>query len=216
MAHALVRADGRPFLKVCGLTREEDVAACATAGVDAIGLNFYPPSPRFVSFARAAQLAHTCDLLRVALFVDAPLAEIARVAESGWADAIQLHGHETPETVAQVRALGLPVIRARALRTADDIVTLLEAPADAFLVDAYTPHALGGTGHVGDWALAEKMRRDAPDRVLWLAGGLRPENAAAAAAAVCPHGLDTASGVETSPGVKSAALINAFVQAARP
>lgn len=213
---ALLTGDGI-YVKVCGVTRLEDAEMCAEAGVDAIGLNFFPGSKRYRALAEvAAWLPRVpAGLRRIALFVNAERGEIARVVGSGLFEGIQLHGDEPAEFTAEVQRLGLPVLRALALRSEADFVRIADDPADGFVLDAHAPGVYGGTGARSDWNLAAEAVRRFADRPMLLAGGLVPANVAAAVAAVSPWGVDTASGVESGPGRKDAAMVRAFVRAAR-
>jgi phosphoribosylanthranilate isomerase len=128
---------------------------------------------------------------------------------------MQLHGDESPEFCAAVRALGLPLLRAFALRAPEDMALLRGHPADAFILDSYAPGVFGGTGHVCDWALAAEAVRAFPEKTILLSGGLQPDNVARALREVRPAGADVASGVESAPGVKDAEKIRAFIAAAK-
>jgi phosphoribosylanthranilate isomerase len=211
-----------PFrVKICGITRPEDASMAAGAGADAIGLNFYPGSPRCVTLeqAQAIAAAMPAGVARVGVFVNADLAEMRRIADSVPLDYVQLHGDEPPQAIA---ALDVPVIRAFRCGSAGlmPVGLYLEAcrqagrlPA-AVLIDAYAPGAFGGTGQTLDWPALAAGREHLAGLPLILAGGLTAENVAAAIAAARPDGVDTASGVESSPGVKDAARVRAFVAAA--
>ncbi len=199
-------------IKVCGLRSPEDAVACIEAGVDTLGLNFWPGTPRHVDVATARRIADAVAgrAALVAVFVDASLAEVERVrGETGIAWA-QLHGDEPPEVVAAL----LPNAY-KALRVGRDAVTerVRSYPGERVLLDAAVPGAMpGGTGHAFDWTLAAEVARE---RVLVLAGGLRPENVADAVRAVRPFQVDVASGAERAPGVKDEAKVRAFVAAVR-
>ncbi len=208
----------RPFVKICGLTRPEDAAVCAEAGVDAIGINFFPQSKRYHPLDQASAWlgSFAGGPARVALFVNAALESIRPVVDSCLFEAIQLHGDESPDFCLAVKSLGLPLIRALALRAPEDWHLLEGHPADAFILDAYAPGVFGGTGHLCDWALAAEAVSRFPGRPILLSGGLTPENVAAAIAQVRPFGVDVASGVESAPAVKDHAKIRAFTRAAKP
>ncbi|NMC19040.1 MAG: phosphoribosylanthranilate isomerase [Thermogutta sp.] len=209
-------------VKICGITDLEGADACLAAGADAIGLNFYPPSRRFVpaETARAISQAVSGRLLRVGVFVSCPVEEVRAGAEYVGLDAVQLHGDEPPQDVAALHPL--PVVKAFRVQDGCRIVEdylaqcreLGVLPA-MILLDAWSPDAPGGTGKTFDWSAAADFVRREPDRPVALAGGLRPENVAQAIHAVRPWGVDTAGGVESSPGKKSPRQIAAFVQAAR-
>jgi len=211
-----------PFrVKICGLTRPEDARAAAEAGADAIGLNFYSGSPRCITpeQARAVAAVLPAGVARVGVFVNTLAAEMERIARETPLDYIQLHGDEPPELLAE---LSLPVLRAFRLREDDwnpiraylaRCHQLGRRPAGV-LVDAFAPGAYGGTGKTVDWAAVAAGREALDGLPLILAGGLTPENVAAAITAARPDGVDTASGVESSPGVKDAYQVRAFVSAA--
>jgi phosphoribosylanthranilate isomerase len=211
--------EGAIKIKICGVTLDEDAERVAAAGVDFVGLNFWPRSRRRVDAFRAAQLA---DAVReaglaqvVGVFVDASAAEIAAVLEHVELDVIQLHGAETPEDAwAIVRATGRPVWKAIAAGAPADVEQLEVWPVDAILLDTPTP-GRGGSGVPFDWDLARAARARHPARRLVLAGGLGPHNVGAAIAAAEPWAVDVASGVEAAPGVKDPAKLAAFIAAVR-
>lgn len=207
----------RLFVKICGLTRREDAAVCAEAGADAIGINFFPISKRYLPLAEAKEWLgdFAGGPARVAVFVNAPFPEIRTAVDSGMFEALQLHGDESPDFCAQVKALGLPLVRALALRTPDDLPQLADYPADAFILDAYAPGHFGGTGTLSDWVLADEAIKRFPQRTFFLSGGLHAGNVASAILRVRPAGVDVASGVECAPGLKDHAKIRAFLSAAR-
>jgi phosphoribosylanthranilate isomerase len=208
-------------IKVCGLTTPADAAACVAAGVDWVGLNFHPGSPRFVDVVRAVEIRRALDgrAEAVGLFVDRPAEEVVATAEAVGLDVVQLHGDEPPEYLAELG--GLRVVRAFRLRDAGSAEAILaylarcEAlgnPPYAILVDAYVPGRAGGTGA----AIAEDLLGLIPRHPrLILAGGLTPENVAERASRVGPWMVDVASGVESSPGRKCPERIGAFVAAVR-
>lgn len=206
-------------IKICGVTVPDDAARIAEAGVDFIGLNFWAQSRRRVVAGRAAEVVaavRDAGLARlVGVFVDASAAEIAAVLAQVDLDVIQLHGAETPEDAAAIaRASGLPVWKAIAAGSPADVEQLDAWPVDAILLDTPSP-GKGGSGIPFDWALARAARSLHPARRLVLAGGLTPDNVAAAVAAVGPWAVDVASGVEAAPGVKDAGKLAAFIAAAR-
>lgn len=207
-------------VKICGLTRPEDVDACAKAGAAYIGLNFFPKSPRFVSFGVARDLAVEAPigLAKVGLVVDADDAFLDDLMAQVPLDFIQLHGSESPDRVAEVRQrYGLPVIKALGVAEADDLPSLdvYSEVADQILVDAKPPKNAvlpGGNGVAFDWRLIAQRRWTKP----WLlAGGLTPLNVAEAIALTGTRQVDVSSGVEAAPGVKDAVLIRDFVTATR-
>ena len=207
------------FIKICGITTPAGAAVCAEAGASAIGINFYPKSKRFIALSDARtwlpSVAGPGSPARVALFVNAGFDEIRAAAESALFEAIQLHGYESPDFCAAVQNLGLPVIRGLALRGPESLDLLQNHPADAFILDAFAPGEFGGTSHLSDWPLATAAIRRFPEKTLLLSGGLTPENVSRAIHEVHPSGVDVASGVESSPGIKDPAKIRAFIAAAR-
>jgi phosphoribosylanthranilate isomerase len=208
------------IVKICGLSTEETLDAALDAGADMIGLNFFPPSPRFVSLDTGERLA---DRARgraeiVALSVDMDDAGLAEIVDALRPDWLQLHGKDSPERTAAVRArFGRRVMKAIHVSTAGDLATA-RAYADAcdrLLLDATPPKGAvlpGGNGEAFDWTILRGFR---PVRPYLLSGGLTPGNVAEALHISGAPGVDVSSGVETAPGRKSADLIRAFIAAAR-
>ena len=208
-------------VKICGLTTPDTLAAAVGAGAAYVGFVFFAKSPRNIALADAAQLALEVPtgVAKVALTVDATDAELDAINDTVPLDMIQLHGAETPERVAQVRArLGLPVMKAIGIRDAGDLAQIdaYSAVADQLLIDAKPAEGAnlpGGNGLAFDWALLQG--RKYWQRPWMLAGGLTPENAALAAQMTGAQQLDVSSGVESAAGVKDPALIRAFLAAAQ-
>lgn len=207
-------------VKICGLTRAEDVAAVAAAGAAYAGFVFFPKSPRNVSIEAARNLAIEVPvgIAKVALVVNADDAALDAITAAVPLDILQLHGSETPERVTEIRTrYGLPVMKAVGVADADDVAKLdiYAQVADQILVDAKPPKDAvlpGGNGVSFDWRLISARRWTRP----WmLAGGLTPENAAEAVALTGTRQVDVSSGVESAPGVKDAGLIRDFVSAVR-
>lgn len=206
-------------IKICGVTTPAAIDAAIAARADYVGFNFHPPSPRFLSSGNAAALTEQVQgrAVIVGVFVDVDDATIAEAIASGKLDAIQLHGSETPERAAQVKArFGLPVWKVLSVATADDVAKAdaYRDAADFILFDAKTPKGSmpGGMGLTFDWSLLAAYRGPLP----WgLAGGLTPANVADAVRATGAPMVDTSSGVESAPGIKDAELIAAFCRAAR-
>lgn len=206
-------------VKICGLRTPEAVAAAAAAGAAYLGFVFFPASPRAVTPEAAAALAARvpAGLARVGLVVDAGDAELDAIASVAAPDLLQLHGAESPERVRAIRArLGLPVMKAVGLRSAEDLprIAAFEAVADMILVDAKpAPGAAlpGGNGLAFDWRLLAGRRWARP----WmLAGGLTAANVAEAVRLTGARQVDVSSGVESAPGVKDPDRIRAFLAAA--
>lgn len=207
-------------VKICGLRTVADVAAVAAADAAYAGFVFFPKSPRHLTFAQARELALAAPvgLAKVALTVDATDAALDEMIEAVPLDMLQLHGHETPDRVAEIRArYGLPVMKAVGVADEGDLAAIFDysTVADQLLIDAKPPkHAdlPGGNGLSFDWRLVAQRRWLRP----WmLAGGLTPENVAEAVRLTNARQVDVSSGVESAPGVKDAARIAAFVAAAQ-
>jgi phosphoribosylanthranilate isomerase len=209
-------------IKICGITSLADAEAALDAGADAIGLNFYPQSPRYVSGDVAKLIAENVGLrLKVlGVFVNADAQTIRSAVNSVPLHGVQLHGDEPAERLAELD--GIPIVRAfRPQNDFTDAKRFMErcreirALPDSVLVDAWNAQAFGGTGDRADWSLLTANRSVFYQLPLILAGGLTAENVAAAIRQVRPDGVDTASGVEMAPGRKSPDKIAAFVKAAR-
>lgn len=198
--------------KICGITRIEDALAAVDAGADAIGLVFYPPSPRAVSVvqARAIIAALPPFVTTVGLFVNASRCELNETLEAVALDLLQFHGDETPE---DCEGYHRPFIKALRVKPGDDIAAACRvyARAGGLLLDAYVPGVPGGTGETFDWSLIPK---DLSKPVI-LAGGLSPDNVAQAIAQVQPYAVDVSGGVELHKGIKDHGKIRAFMKAVR-
>jgi phosphoribosylanthranilate isomerase len=193
------------LVKVCGITRVEDAEAAVAAGARALGLVFWPRSPRFIDPYRARAIVATLPafVTAVGVFVDQPSEYVRGVASLVRLGAVQLHGHEDPAYAAD---LGLPIIKA----VAAGAPGLRVWPgATTMLIDALDGERRGGTGRTVDWTAAAATARE---RRSLLAGGLTPENVADAVAAVRPFGVDVSSGVERAPGVKDHAKVQRFFE----
>jgi phosphoribosylanthranilate isomerase len=203
-------------VKICGITNSEDARVACEAGVDAIGLNFYPRSPRAVSLEKAVELRASIPsgVQVFGVFVNAEAAEVIKIFRDVRLDALQLHGDEAPTTVTQLARLASVF---KALRVGFDFsaATLENYPdVSGFLFDTADamPGQYGGTGRLADWGVAQQAARS--HRVI-LAGGLNAENVAAAILQVRPYGVDVASGVEASPGEKDHVQLREFIREAR-
>lgn len=206
-------------VKICGLTRAGDLHHAVDAGAAFVGLVFYTPSPRNLSFDEAARLLKTvpADVTSVALLVDPDDALAAHMAKLGMG-MVQLHGRETPARVAEIRELtGLPVMKAVGIGDRQDLARIpaYEAVADRIMVDARPPEGAtrpGGNAVTFDWKLIAGRQWARP----WmLAGGLTPENVAQAVRLTGAEIVDVSSGVESAPGRKDPARVTAFITAAR-
>jgi phosphoribosylanthranilate isomerase len=197
----------RTRVKICGITRPGDGVAAAQAGADAIGLVFYPQSPRYLSAERAIEIRDALPpfVQTVALFVNADAAQVSQVLGRVKPGMLQFHGEETPEFCAQ---FGVPFVKACRIRPGVDAVQYLQpfSRAAAWLVDSFVPE-YGGVGESFDWSLVPRGLT----RPLILSGGLQQKNVARAIRAVQPWGVDVSSGVESAKGIKDAGKMTAFV-----
>ena len=210
-------------VKICGVTNGDDAQAIAEAGADAIGINFYERSSRFVDEdqARAILQAVPDRVMKVGVFVNATVKQVCRIYDSLQLDLIQLHGDEPPPYLGLLR--GRPVMRAfRCGQFGFDQVTDyltkcrdLRCMPRLVLVDGYYPGQYGGTGTVADWTAIASSRPQLKNTPVVLAGGLKPDNVARAIATVRPSAVDTATGVEVRAGQKDIVLVRSFVSAAR-
>lgn len=198
-------------VKICGITSLADAHVAVEAGADALGLNFWSGSVRRVSEAVAAQITEALRdrVLLVGVFVNASAAEVTRLRDGLGLGCVQLHGDEPPELLAQFLPHAYKAVR---VRGADVSAEVARFGGEHVLLDAYVKGMPGGTGATFDWSLAEQIARQ---RKLTLAGGLTPDNVADAVRSVRPYCVDTASGVESAPGVKDAALVRAFIARAK-
>lgn len=200
-----------PEIKICGLTRPDEAAAVAKAGANAIGLIFYPPSPRNVDLKTAREIARViAPVPAVGVFVDASYDSIMTAIETCRLCAVQLHGNETPERVAQIQSGGnVVVIKALFEKKSPNFSTATAFNPDAFLVECGQGVLPGGNAETWDWASAATLNSDKP---VVLAGGLTPENVVAAATAARPAAIDISSGVEKIPGRKDLKRVNQLIE----
>jgi phosphoribosylanthranilate isomerase len=200
------------LVKICVLTRANDVAASVEAGADAVGCVLWPESPRGVSLdqARAILSAAPARVTRVGVFVEAGADDVAAAVTAAGLAVAQLHGRERADAYA---GLDVHLWKACVLDTDEDVAAALALPEDVtILVDAADARRLGGTGRLADWERAAVVSARRPTI---LAGGLTPENVAEAIQSVKPWGVDVSSGVEEAPGRKSHEAIRRFVAAVR-
>jgi phosphoribosylanthranilate isomerase len=199
-------------IKICGLTRPEDVECALAAGADCVGFVLYERSPRCVPVEGLAELAACVPpgILRVGVVVNAAPELVLRAVAIGRLGVVQFHGDESGARVAAFTAAR--AWRAVGLRSAADVEDAVRLPADRLVVDAVGGAGRGGTGQLCDWALAAALARRRP---VLLAGGLRPDNVGAAVRRVRPWGIDVSSGVERAPGIKDAQRLSDFIAAAR-
>ncbi|BAW80746.1 N-(5'-phosphoribosyl)anthranilate isomerase [Candidatus Nitrosoglobus terrae] len=196
-------------VKFCGITRHEDAVHAAILGADAIGLVFYPQSPRAVNLQQACQIVKALPpfITVVGLFVDATMSYIQEVLDMVAIDTLQFHGDESPEECSRYNK---PYIKAIRMITGVDLLQLAQVykNASALLLDTYQIGVPGGTGQVFDW---NRIPKDFPKAII-LAGGLSSENVTQAIMKVRPYAVDVSGGVEQSKGVKDAAKMAAFMR----
>ncbi len=201
-----------PQIKICGLTRPDEADACAGAGADAIGYIFYPPSPRNLSAEAAGRItsvlpARVCP---VGVFVNEPYEVIMRVAETAGLRAVQLHGRETAALVQHLQTAGLKVIKALFFNGTPGFDAIDRYTADAYLVECVGGPLPGGNALSWNWSAASALAAHHP---VVLAGGLAPDNVAAAIDAARPDAVDVSSGVEHQPGRKDLSKVAALCAA---
>ena len=206
-------------IKICGITNLGDALSAIDAGADLLGFNFYQKSPRYISPEACAEiqssiLNHQSSILTVGVFVNSPAGEIVSILDQCGLELAQLSGDESTETLAVLGERAFKALRLQQPEMAAKAVASLPArfTPPACLVDAYRPGEYGGTGQTADWGLAAGLASRVP---ILLAGGLTPENVAAAIRQVHPWGVDVASGVEASPERKDPYKVRQFIQNAR-
>jgi phosphoribosylanthranilate isomerase len=204
-------------VKICGITNWADARVAVEAGADLLGYIFYPPSPRSVTAEQAGRVIEhvrkaSSQARSVGVFVDEEINAMRWVAARCGLDALQLHGGEPPEAVEALMEDGLDVFKAFRVRDRACLAVMERYRPTAYLLDAYVPNQRGGTGQTFDWELALAVKALGP---VLLAGGLTPGNVVQAVRAVRPWGVDTASGVEASPGRKDHDKVQRFIAAAK-
>lgn len=205
----------KTWIKICGITRAQDALAAAELGADAIGVNFYAPSPRAIEVERLpellAGLPQGVDV--VALFVD-PTAELVRqVLATATVDLLQFHGIETAEFCEQ---FGMPYMKVVPVKPDSDLIAAIGEYSSAkyILLDSYDPVSHGGTGKTFDWSRVDLLSEE-QRRTVVLAGGLQPDNVRTAVERVRPFGVDVSSGVEASKGIKDRGKMKSFIEGVR-
>jgi phosphoribosylanthranilate isomerase len=198
-------------IKICGFTRLEDALAACELGADILGFNFVPESKRYVNpyAAREMILSLPPFVTTVGIFADEEVSVVNDLSGFLGLDAIQLHARED---AAYCKKIVSPVIKAVRVSEASDLEGLEQYDVPALLLDAKVPGTLGGSGQTFPWDLARELCKS---RKVFVAGGLGPHNVAQAIGELAPYGVDSASGVESAPGLKDPALMEAFIRAAR-
>lgn len=198
-------------IKMCGLTRTVDVCSACEAGADAIGLVFYPPSPRHLSLAQAAALSRevAVGIAKTTLFVNADAGFVREAISEVKPDVLQFHGEETASFCEQ---FGKPYLKAQRVQHSDQIIqAAADYPTAALLLDSFKAGTPGGTGTSFNWQLIPEAIRHR----IFLAGGLNPGNVGSAIAQIRPYGVDVSGGIESVPGLKDRQKIFAFVEQVR-
>lgn len=205
----------RTRLKICGITNEADALHAIASGADALGFNTYPGSKRYIDLQKERHWIKSLPpyVSRVAVTVDMPLAEAEQLFALPFIDAVQFHGAENEAYCEHFAKLGLPFIKAMALKNLDSAKELGRFHTRQILLDAYSPDGFGGLGKLIDLELAAEFAAAYPEINLILSGGLDPSNVHEAIERVRPYAVDVASGVECAPGLKDAALMAAFASA---
>ena len=198
-------------VKICGITSLGDALMAVEAGADALGFVFFEKSPRYLGPQAAAEIiAQLPPFVQVVgLFVNAELDFVNRTADSCGLDIVQLHGDESPAYCKLVRRRVMKAFRVRGM---ESLTAMADYRVAAYLLDAYSPNAYGGTGARFDWDCAITAKGRGP---IVLAGGLDAENVASAVAKVAPYAVDVSSGVESAPGRKDAEKVRRFIQEAK-
>lgn len=199
-------------VKICGITSVADGLLAAEAGAEMIGLMFYEQSPRRISLHQAMEISQALPphVVRVGVFVDPDAAFVTRAIGECGLSLLQFHGAEPSDFCTQFGVMSMKAIR---VRDAESLALLPEYHTDAYLLDAHSANGLGGTGDKFNWDLAVAAQQFG--KPVFLAGGLTPQNVAAAVRQVKPFAVDVSSGVESSPGKKDPAKVQAFIQAVR-
>jgi phosphoribosylanthranilate isomerase len=199
-------------IKICGITSPADAEAAVLAGADALGLMFFPGSPRFISLEMAQDIARRLPpyVLRTGVFADPEPSEVVAAIQHCQLNLLQFHGAETPEFCLQ---FGLMTMKAFRMKNADSLPALSAYQTDAFLLDSHVAGKPGGTGETFNWDLALEAKKFG--KPIFLAGGLTPQNVAEAVRQTQPFGVDVSSGVEQSPGKKDAGKMRDFIAAVR-
>ncbi|MEY2481863.1 MAG: phosphoribosylanthranilate isomerase [Verrucomicrobiota bacterium] len=206
----------RPRVKICGITNAADATAAIEFGADALGFNFSAGSKRCIRLSAGEWIAELpSEIVKIAVLVDADWDEALALAALPGISGLQLHGRETPEFCQRLAERGIQFIKALPVTTAE---LLRKAPSyftKTVLLDSGEQGKFGGSGRTFPWEIAREFIAANPDLRVILAGGLTPDNVAAAVAAARPFGVDVTTGVESSPGRKDHGLLRAFIAAAR-
>ena len=202
------------LVKICGITNLDDALAAVASGADALGFNFYKPSPRYIAPQNARAIVDQLPdvVLTVGVFVNEELESVRSIATQAGLKALQLHGDESPEYCRQLAADNY-VIKTFTVAGSFDPQLAKMYEVQAIMLDTRDNNLRGGTGRVFDWSVAQQLRPLLPK--LYLAGGLSPENVAEAVTTVRPYAVDACSSLELKPGIKSRERVSVFIEAVR-
>jgi len=202
------------LVKICGITNLDDALAAVASGADALGFNFYKPSPRYIAPQNARAIVDQLPdvVLTVGVFVNEELESVRSIATQAGLKALQLHGDESPEYCRQLAADNY-VIKTFTVAGSFDPQLAQMYEVQAIMLDTRDNNLRGGTGRVFDWSVAQQLRPLLPK--LYLAGGLSPENVAEAVTTVRPYAVDACSSLELKPGIKNHERVSVFIDAVR-
>lgn len=204
-------------IKICGITSPDQARAIIAAGADALGINFWPKSKRYLPLASAHQWLPEFSPLTtlVAVLVNPDPELLDELIDSQLVHTLQLHGDESPALLAELMARGIHVIKALPVRDETSLDAIAHYPCTDILLDSYNPGLYGGEGHSFPWSLFTLAKQRYPEKHFILSGGLTPDNVAQSIQQTAPLAIDIASGVEFSPGIKDLAKVQFLIQNAR-
>ena len=214
----IASASAHTQVKICGVTEPGQAHEIAALGADYLGINFWPHSKRYLSWASAREwIPDLSGVIKViGVFVNPDVDELMAMHDSGLIHGFQLHGDESSAFCHELQRRGVPIIKAFQVRNESTLNTIANYKITDILMDAYHPQERGGLGHSFPWELANEFKRRQPRRALWLAGGLTAENVAEAVRGTHPAVVDVASGVEDKkPGIKNLEKVASFVREAK-
>lgn len=212
-----IKSGGGVFVKICGITNENDALAAIEAGADALGFNLVPRSKRYIDIDAARRWIDKLPgkIYKVAVVADPDWEDVCRIGQLQFIDAVQLHGSESLEFCRRLADAGIPFAKAVPVTGSKSLADLPNYFTDTLILDSSAGGAFGGSGKPFPWKFAPEFVRHHPRIAVILAGGLTPKNVAEAIGLVRPSGVDVTTGVEESAGKKDHRLLKAFVKAAR-
>ena len=212
-----IKARGKFFVKICGITNEADARDAIDAGADALGFNLVPQSKRYIDIAGAADWIEKLpdEICKIAVLADPNWEDACRIGQLPFIDGLQLHGDEAAEFCRRLVDAGISFAKAVPVTGSKSLADLPNYFTDTMILDSRERGAFGGTGKPFPWKFAPEFVRNHPKIAVILAGGLNPDNVAEAVRIVRPRGVDVTTGVEAEPGRKDPRLVRAFIEAAR-